>query len=271
MAVYRLIEFGGVDVPQYNATTSFGIGTTAASTVLTIGGTVFDPSRGARLPALNARVEHVGQYLADTLDGLQDQVAAMQQKVGTRNDLWRERLSDDELQWCYARLLSDTLGVGALEALQQTMRLNLVRESAAWYSEDAQNITHNLTGAQPKDIDLPNATTGDGATQTNVVITITAGNAAMTNFHLYDDYSEGVVDWDFTGTIAATESVVIDTGGFSVLNDGVNAYNSLVLDPVNHTSAYWMEMLAGTHPLRVEWTGGGTGATVNFNYYEAYV
>jgi len=124
-----------------------------------------------------------------------------------------------------------------------------------------------------------NATTLTGSPQTltavnngnywvdDAGITITAGDAALTYVKVgVTSYSE----FEYTGSITAGNSLIVDCGKRFVRANGVDAYESFQLTS-SHAIAGWMKLLPSeSTSVVVTYTGGGTGSTAVLTYSEAW-
>jgi len=95
---------------------------------------------------------------------------------------------------------------------------------------------------------------------------VTAGSAPITSITIARTGGESLT---FGASIAAGDVLLIDTGTMQVTNDGVDAYASLTISSTADLAS-WFALEAGSNPITVTYTGGGTGSTISFQYYEAW-
>lgn len=282
--MYRLTRFGTLDLEHYNQVDTIGSGSTPTSYQLLPGGGALDrfgdrqmhPGAVERTKSLRLRVS------AET--STQEYMALLSLR-GRRDRLYR-RLVDGSVQWIYARLVE----VGAQRNFEQAkfrviqdIDLRFVTEDAfwrgalrsIWYFDSGEyfdtglyfdsSLIYPLTGNPTKfTVDL-SSDIGMAPTRA-IVLTISAGNAAMSNITIVRTGGESLT---FSGTVAANKQLVIDTGTMQVLNDGADAYASLILAPTADLSA-WFTLLPGDNPVTVSFSGGGTGKQIEFSLYEAW-
>ena len=95
-------------------------------------------------------------------------------------------------------------------------------------------------------------------------MTINPGNATMSNITIARTGGESLY---YSGSLAAGELLVINTGSMQVMKSGVDAYGNLTFTPTADL-ATWFSLLPGDNAMSVSWTGGGTGAEIDFVYTE---
>lgn len=127
------------------------------------------------------------------------------------------------------------------------------------YAGSVYDTVFSLT-ASPQNVTLVN---NGNAPVVDAVITVRAGNAAITSTSI----SIGGVAWTFSGTIASGTDLVVDMGGMSVKNNGVDAYAQFTAPT---TQLDWFLIPPGSNTVTVTTTGGGTGTSVTFTYFDAW-
>jgi hypothetical protein len=169
-------------------------------------------------------------------------------------------------QWCTARLLS----VGGTRQIQhkyhQPVELQFLILSR-WYSETATTVVGTLS-ASTVAVTLPN--TGN-ARVTDVTITLRplSGSAITELTIARTDYTS----FKYSGSIAASTSLVIDTGAWSVTNNGTEDYANFTLTASHHEAA-WLRLprnaSASSIDVNVTRVGGGASDSASFMYYPAW-
>lgn len=170
-------------------------------------------------------------------------LAPLRAAVGARATLTRRVEADLTQHTCVARLaaMPYTREVDNGRYIEISLEFN---QLAPW--EGASSTVTGTPGVEE------NAVNGGNLPQTDVVITLTSDDAALT-----DPTFEGpgsVLLW--TGTIPIGQSLVIDCGARSVLLNGTNAYSGLSLDDL-HTREQWFTLEPGNNVLLigdVAWT-----------------
>jgi len=144
-----------------------------------------------------------------------------------------------------------------------------------WYFDSGEYFDTGLTFDSAKLFDLDSSpteitiTTSDDIGRSTVralQITVEAGSSAITSITIARTGGESLT---FSGTIASGDVLIIDTGTMQVTNNGSDAYDDLALSPTADLAA-WFSLAAGDNDITITYTGGGTGSTIDFNYYEAW-
>lgn len=165
-------------------------------------------------------------------------------------------MRDGSYRWTWAKCIKFNAPERVGQIQHCPIDLQFKCRTGLWYSETEHSF--NTDG----DDVIVNA----GNAATPLKITITAGGTAGGDFEIDSilPVNNGV---DWTGTIAATKSLVLDSEKFSILNDGVNAYSTLVVDdPFD----WWMYLTPGNNQIR-QISGPGAGTVTNYKWYDAWV
>ncbi|MCX6786849.1 MAG: hypothetical protein NTU85_03510 [Candidatus Kaiserbacteria bacterium] len=135
-----------------------------------------------------------------------------------------------------------------------------------WFSATAKTVTGTLSSAATT-VTLANAGT---ARVTAVTITVTAvGGGPLTGVKVG---RTGYTELEYTGVIQPSKALEINTGAWSVLNDGVADYTTEHFRlTANHHEVFWLRLprLTGADVV-VTRTGGSATDTAVFSYYEAW-
>lgn len=275
---YKLERFGATLLPFVNPTPDVGTGPSRENVLELPDGSLYNMA-GARAARAKTVIPLQATLLGTkaALDSAYDDLRALR---GTQAKLWRRR-ADNSLQWCLAVMMS----IQARPDYRIPHKLDIdisflmlsphwygLRHDGGWYLDDGEYFDDGLAldstetttlDSSPKTITLPN----DGNRElTNVLATITAGSAAITALTIE---ISGLVDLEYSNTVAAGQSLVIDAGARSVLNNGVDAYADLALGS-GHATGKWLELEPGDNDLVVTLTGGSTDSTITFEYYDAW-
>ncbi len=283
--MYRLIRFGLIDLEHYNQVDAIGSGATP---------TAYQPlPEGGALDGFGDQQKHPGAVERTISRRLRGETEAALETLyfqllalrGKRDRLYR-RTSQGDIHWQYARLVELT----AQRNYEQTkykfiqdLDLRFVTQEAfwrgdlggVWYLDSGEYLdsglvydsgeTHTLDGS-PKAITI-SIGTDDGRGPTRALqMRVTAGSAPITSINIARAGGESLT---FSGTIAAGDALLIDTGTMQVTNDGADAYDDLALSPTADLAS-WFALEPGDNDLTVTYTGGGTGSTIDFTYYEAW-
>lgn len=258
--LYRAYQFDGLTLPTaYGASGYFDIapGTTPNDWVTLAGGRAWNARRTDR-----ARPGMVGFGMQSALEG------ANEAAIRTAYDALAAK-------WGISGVLSRIDAAGATQTLTAVLT-SVETQGSPGHGLRFQPVTLTFETAS-----LPwkgTSRTGSASPITNsgnapytpVVWTITAGGGAActaVDFLAGPDANGRIWHWHWTGTVAATKSLVIDCGAMTVKNDGANAYSTFVPQS-NHNQDYWTEAPVGT--LTYSMTLTGAGATHSYQSYDGW-
>lgn len=283
--MYRLVSFGLLSLEHYNQVDAIGSGVTPTA--------YHSLPEGGALDLFGEQQKHPGtvervisrRLRGATIEETESLFFQLLQLRGSRDRLYRQTATGD-IHWQYARLVE----VAAQRSheitryqLIQDIDLRFVTQEAfwrgdlggAWYLNDGHYLNTGLAlnSSQSYDLDASptvitisiGADVGRAPTRA-IRLRVTAGSAPITSITIARAGGESLT---FNGSIAAGDQLVIDTGTMQVTNDGVDAYNDLTLSPTADL-AVWFAFEPGDNDLTVTFTGGGTGSTIDFSYYEAW-
>jgi hypothetical protein len=286
-------RFGSVTLPTYEATHDLGTGQARMELVELPNGVPFD-ALGAE-DALIMPPTYGLQCEADesTLAALQTTVDALRGLVGKRDKLYARMRGNAQVRWWYARIAeigmqyTPAMGAGPYQPMRLAFQCvgvgwNTVHHGAGWDLDAGIDLdtgyvldeTGNFTlSTSPKTCTLANS---GNQNVDNAIITVTAGAADITALNVAITTAGGVIwipgltEFDFTGTIAAGKSLVIDCGKRTVKNNGTGAYSGLAIDVTAHTVFPWLRVMPGGSDVIVTKTGGSTDSTITFDYFERW-
>lgn len=283
--MYRVVAFGFVTLEHYNQVDSIGSGATpVAYQNLPVGGAIDGYGSQQKHPgaverSLSRRLRGATQA---ELEQTFFQLLALR---GTRDRLYRRTASGD-IHWQYARLVEVT-ATRTYELTKynfiQDIELRVVTQEpfwrgdygGQWYLDDGEFFDTGLAldsgqsyalTSSPTAFTISIDTDAGRAPIRAVRLHVTAGSAPITSITIARAGGESIT---FGGTIAVGDVVTIDTGTMQVTNDGVDAYDDLTLSPTADMAA-WFSLQLGDNDITVTFSGGGTGSTIDFAYYEAW-
>lgn len=274
--------FGATALPEYDYTNpATGSGPTASTATKLGSGGYFDALGSERAPLdLPYDLPFRGVVVEDTAAAFAARMKRLRGLRGKVNRLVRE-LEDGTTQWCEAKCLRVSADGEAGKALAQELAIDFEVRSpwygalhgASWYLGEGPYLgdghvlgyaeLHTLD-ASPKTITLTNG--GEGQVRA-VRITVTAGDAGVTALRLACSATD--CEWDFTQTIAAGKSLVVDCGAWTVQNDSVDAWNDL-RTTANHTRAEWLLLQPGDNTITVTHTTAGSAPTIRFDFSDVH-
>jgi hypothetical protein len=257
--MFQLYMFGSTLLPT--AAAEFGDDATATSgAVSTIGGGAYN-AYGAETvqPSLPFTLTYTGLISGASLDAVRTESDALRGLVGTKATLYKRAVAGDyNLIQCQARAVAfKPLQPGQPIGNHQRIEIQFACLTR-WESSPLTGSTVSLpVGGLTTTIMLDHS--GGTREQPDVLMTLTAGSAAITMFGI--DLPATHCSWRWTGTLAAGKSLVIDCGAMSILNDGVGSWAGMTMTG-NHATAYWLVVPPNvvSEPA-VIWTDNGSGTT----------
>lgn len=272
---YRYTTFDGVNLPEVMPEDDLQTGSTPSTLIDSLAG-AFDylGSNRYRLKRqpINYRGKYVGRndiYLVDesgnyivdesgnyiianddyTVD-LRDKVDALKAKVGRRGTLIRVREDDGSSQSKQARLHS----IGHMRTVRDIDRfadLEIVLEAVGgpWKSTSATTTTASLSASTMGTVAVVSAGLEEVR---DAVITVTANGGTVTGLEFVLDSDQ---HFSWAGILLNGNSLVIDTGALTVLNNNVDAYSGFTLE-ADHTIDGWLSLAPANNLLYITVTGG---------------
>lgn len=271
---YRIYRFGDTELPDYNEESDIGLPVTRKSALDIPSGGALDLFGGSKVPPGATKLTKSCTLHATTEASLLTQYMALRALVGTREQLYRLIISDDHLEWAWARFdnLAAVRKYGQKSRLFQDVKLSFTVYSPAWYSETTHSYDWPIVGIVTANTLLTTLAESKGASvkyidhtgnidQPAAIFTLTA-IGAITSV-IINNATTGH-SFSYTGTLAGGDVLVINTGAMSVEKNGVDAY-SLFVPPANRED--WMHIAPGENKLAINVTGGGRLA---LEYYAAF-
>lgn len=283
---YRTTTFDGVTLPEYNATRNLGSGQVESSIVDSIGGAYNYFGSQQRLPRkhqfdVRARflgevvyeVDHSGNYIVDesgnfivwgtSANHLRGQVDAVMAKRGVLGNLVRVRLDDETVEQTrecrlinipFAQKTDDHTALAEIACVFETTQPN-------WRDSAASTVSTSLTAGAGKYVYAHND--GD-APLDDAIITIARTSGTISAVSLIGDG----IDISWTGSIGASQSLVIDCGLQTVRIGTTDEYDGFCIN-AGHTVRGWFPMPPGQTGLQCTVTGGA--ATFTIDWYNQWV
>lgn len=279
--MYRLVGFGLVSLEYYDPIDDVGSGDTPSSYLsLPDGGAIDNFGSLQKHPGVVERIKTITIYddSDETATNLYLQLLALR---GKRDRLYRRMLTGD-IHWMYARLKEVK---AKRDGFSQKLELRFETQDAfwrgelsrQWYFNDGEYFDTGLslnsgqsypltTSPTSITISIGESTDPGRAPVRAIEMTISAGASAMSSITIARSNGESIT---FNGTINANKQLLIDTGSMQITNDGVDAYNNLVISPTADL-ATWFSFMAGDNEITITFTGGSIGKQVEFSFYEGW-
>jgi len=280
---YQYVRFDNVPLPLYNHAQEHAPMPSEPTLLDSIGG-AYDwrgsARRDGRKQVISGKGVLVGEtvYLVDQSDNylvdesgnyliagnseqiLVADVRALLEKKGKRGQLWRKRLEDSVEEWKTARLLSVSWPRKWEDhALIAELDYQFETQMEFWHAKTATQTTGSATAGTPKYLLVNNA----GEMVQDAVITIARSSGTITAVSITGDG----VSLNWTGSLGASDELVIDCGLQTVRKTGADAYSGFSLG-VAHTAAGWLPLSPSANPIVVTVTGGN--ADVEIEHYNQY-
>jgi hypothetical protein len=275
---YYLTKFGSVTFPLTMPITEMPTAPAMPGMVQTLGGG-FDAWGSDQAPANFPVSLQYRVLVADaTAATYVATVNALRALGRTRAYLYRQG-QDGTIQRALARLA----GISAMDSVETFNAIELAFDFEVWehwgssYAHgfvldagyffddgltfDSLSTSTTLT-TNPQTVVVAN---GGNLPVDDAIVTFTAGDAAITVITILC----GSAVWEWTGTLAAGKSLIVDAGAWSVTNDSADAYAGFVFYP-QHALAGILRLAPGNNSVIIWHTGGGTGSTVSFGFSDAW-
>ncbi len=286
--MYRLIRFGTIELEYANQVDKVGLGPTPVSYFsLPEGGALDGFGSMQKFQGTTERTKSV-RLVADNEQDLSDIYFRLLSMVGKRDKLYRRLVSGLE-HYVYARLVevtaSRTYELTRYRMIQD-VDLRFVCQETFW--KGAYHGVWNLDSGirldagytldspssftledSPEEMNISVGSTDDPgrAPVRSVKIVVLAGDAEMSNVVIEREDGERL---EYTGTIPAAGALEINCGTMQVSCSGTeNAYDNLAFGEEADMTT-WFSLLPGDNAITVGFTGGGSGASIEFTFYEAW-
>lgn len=273
---YNLERFGTLTLPELNPRFSLDTVPAKNTIVKTIAGGFDTAGDGQADMDLPQPVTFRGVLYDRDLGLWRTAVDALRGESRKRARLWRRACDNDEVQWCYARFLSSRIDRDFQNPFEYDARLTFLQQTGwvghdhrTWTLDDGEYLDTGLylddEGYEFDIAGMFSVINGGNRATSNVVLTITAGSAHITALTI----ACGDAELTYDAAILATESLVIDCGAQSILNDGDASYQNLDLTS-NHEIEEWIRLEPGSNSMTVTKTGGGTGSTLLVEFEDGW-
>ncbi len=244
------------------------------------GGGAYDAYGAERAPAGSYQLPVHCELHAATAAGLQTQLDAWRAKRGLRGRL-RLILNDGSTRWCWARCTRVQYERGREHFAFQPLDLLFEIPQPGWWGTRhggpwwldlgvALDLGYHLDADAPLPLvggpQTLSITNAGNQRITNAVITVRAGSAAITAVTIAVPY---VSSFTWSGTLLAGHDLVLNCGALSVINWTSDAYSGFALD-AGHVIDDWLRLEPGANSVDVTLTGGGTGSTMLFEFYDSW-
>lgn len=278
---YRMLRFDSVLLPDRIPEEDFSSGNVESTLLDSVGGTFDYFGDRPRLPR-RIQISHQGRYLGGSVlwvteDGdtvtdengtpiavrqggsPREQVDTLKALTGQRLPLWRQRVSDDALQWRMARLMAVDY-IRIVDDVGRVADLDIVFETneVTWKALTANEPSVAVSAGDIEALVISNA----GSVEVdNAVVRVLGTSGTITGIDFFNGATGVSLFW--SGTLASGETLELDDGLQTIRKDGVDAYSGLTLQS-NHSARSWFLLAPGPNVVAVTLIGGDGTVTVEF-------
>lgn len=258
---YRLATFDGATIPGDAGEHDIGPGEVRSTLVETPGGLLYDPlgTEFARSQARSVRAR--GTLSAANSSGLKTALDTWLAKRGKRATLTRVDDGGSSTHSVTARLVSVRAPRSYGHPLTLPIELTFDILSLPWAGA-AHNQSFTLDSSA-KEIVVNNA---GNARVTNAILTFTARGSNVTNLNIS---VAGVSNFTYSGTVAQNQSLVIDCGALTCVNNSTGDYANFALSPTLHLCDDWLRLESSNNTLTIT-TSGGTNSTMQVAMFDGW-
>jgi len=275
--MYHLHRFGTYELPDRMPSSDISTGAYVTDPFNLSDGGAYDPLGTEESVTQSYNLSKTAIFYFATEAARRTFEEGLRALVGTRDKLYRE-WDNGDLEWVTARFkrISGSRELENRRHLEVDMEFEVYSyywhgafdgiwtfdagfffDSGLTFDPDGNTFTLD---ASPKDVTID----GDGnAIVKDVLITLTAGSLDITAFDLESDTG---AHFSWSGTLTAGDSLAIDTGALTVLNNGVDGYANFTLES-DHALNEWFRVVTGDNVITVTITGGDTDSTLAFGYF----
>lgn len=284
--MYLLKSFDNVNLSQYNINMTEAPVPARTAFIETTAGVFDSDGEGRSRQSFPHGVRYSAVYMESSLAASRMLLDSLRAKVGIRGKLVRIARDDEtEEHFCIARLVAAPYETSAGDKNWRELSLDF-QQLGQWQGDlhgSGWRFDAGVEFDDDRDFDEvpPTPIVGnDLFTQTqitythagnipttNIVVTIFGGSATISAVNVSGPGWEWL--WqDNTFGLAAGNTLVVDGGAHSVLNNDADAYQ--YFSQINTTIDDWMQVNPGVNDLFVSIQGGGTGSKVSIVFYEAW-
>lgn len=261
--MYTYSTFVATTLPTARPRPNVGTGAVRSDAILLPSGTIFDPTGSAQKRRGIYTIRYPCMVKESSAANAHTAYQALRALIGVYGKLYR-KLYDASTQWLNCRLLD----VGATREPDHlfTQPLTLLWETRQEVWHGTLNQDSHAFDASPLQEVFAN---GGDAIQRDMTITISAEGSAITVLGISSAESGHVSDFHYTGSIAAGEALVIDTGAWSVLNDGDDDWDSLAFQSA-HAIEGFLRFKPGNNTITFHRTGGDNTSGIQIDHYDSF-
>jgi hypothetical protein len=223
---------------------------------------VDDPSSLPAIAIGSAVSYEVGKYRR-TYAAIQTELDALKlATVGAgESKLWAALRDGSTHRWAWAKCNRLRAPENYNTKLHLPVELEFNCREGLWYAE-TQSTSGNITQATSS----PYALTNNGTFPAMCIFTITPSGGAFSACTVTN--TTNGYTFTYTGTVASGKALVVNSGVWSVTNDGAGAYSGLAYGA---TQQNWMYLSPGANSFTISKTGAATGWTATLTWWNTYL
>ena len=261
IAAFGSTYAGGYTFPTYKAFDAFPAERPA--NIQRVGGSsgAYDFNGETANPIAPLLVRKSFEITASTYAGVETALNTARASLlaANENKLWA-LMRDGSKRWAYAKVVSFDAPETPATRMTIPVSVEFVLREGIWYSETAHTDTTldetNSVGAH--------SFTNSGNIATPVKITVAVSGTPMSAFSATASGN----GWSYAGTIAAGDSLVVDSAAYSVTNGGAEAFTGLT--PVNYAN-FFLRFEPGSNSITIAKSQIGGAHDVTIEWYDAWV
>jgi len=264
---YWITQFGTAALPTRGEDQDISPGPVRSSLVMLPGGEVYD-TRGSGGATQAGQVLTVsGKLLAANGAALKTAYDLLRAFKGDYAKLYRTPDGGSaNSEWVYARCLGVPTRRSVESRLWLPVSLIFELQESYWHGADgSDSVTLTTTTVSAEITNAGNAEVRD------IIITVTATGAAITQIDIKNLEVGYLSHIRYTNTIAIGQSLVINCGAKSVLNNSVEDFDGFHVITATHKVTGWLVLKpSADSTIEITRAGGGNANTCAFSFDHAW-
>ena len=279
---YKIYRFGTSQlIPNIDTTQDIGAGKARVEAIDFPHGGAFDQLGKDQSYRGGYEIPVRGTIIGTSETDLITQYYALRSYLGKKDRLWR-RDDTGGLHWVWARLQSIDSTREERNRFHLTVDMVFFVFSPLWNGtlrgswrldtgevlDSGLNLDTGLVTLLVNPVTQLVIANGGNAVLRSFEMAITAKGSPITSVRI--EKAEKT-DMTWSGTLAVGSQLVLDFGGLSIRNSGVDAYSGLALSSGNHHVDDWMMLEPGNNTVTITRAGGDATSEVAVSYYDGWV
>lgn len=206
----------------------------------------------------NNIVDDLGNYIiiGNEAQILRAQLVALREKVRKRGALWRKRLDDNVLEWKTARFVRMSQPqIVQDRVFKATVTCEFESPMTYWHAAAATTYTKSVASGTTDYMLVENS----GETVNDAVMTVTRTSGTVTAVQVL--CAALGINWVWSGSLGAGESLVVDEGEQGIAEGVTAAYSGF---SVAGSQPGWMPIQRGSWVFELTTVGGAADFELSF-------